>query len=77
MPSILSASYIISKESGKILESIGKLLLQAVDLSSHVEALLMAVKSANDFEAEMEHKFGAKQASSKEQDKVRFSLKSK
>ncbi len=48
--------------------------LQAADLSNHVEALLMAVKSTNDFEAEMSQKFGGKQASAKEDDSVSFSF---
>ena len=45
--------------------------LQAPDLSNHVEALLMAVKTTNDFEAEMAQKFGGKQGSPDEADSVR------
>lgn len=33
--------------------------VQAADLSGNVEALLVAVKSTNDFEAELAQKFGA------------------
>ena len=44
--------------------------LQAAELANNVEALLMAVKSSNDFEAEMAHRFGGGPPTDEDQDNV-------
>lgn len=48
-----------------------RMFVQAGDLTNQVEALLMAVKATNDFEAEMAQKFGGAQAQPEENENVR------
>ena len=44
--------------------------VQAAELPNNVEALLMAVKSTNDFEAEMAHRFGGGPPTKEDQENV-------
>ena len=44
--------------------------MQAAELANNVEALLMAVKSTNDFEAEMAHRFGGGPPADEDQENV-------
>ena len=49
--------------------------MQVGELNNNVEALLMAVKSTNDFEAELNKRFGANKSDDiEEQEEVRLSI---